>query len=200
MEERSDGGSGEGVGVVVVGSSAGGSEAVEHILSNLPRDTGYAVLVVQHMLPSFTRRFADRLDGGSDLAVRESEFDDIACGGECLVAKGDHHMEVTGYRDGCVEVELTKERTESGLRPSIDVTMSSAAEVVGDAVVGVVLSGMGSDGVAGLEAISDEGGATVAQDEETSGVYGMPKRAVDAGAVDEVLPRDQIPDWLEGLP
>lgn len=196
MERQREMGSSDVAGVLVVGSSAGGSEAVEHILTNLSPDAGYAALVVQHMLPSFTRRFADRLDGSSGFDVRESGFEDVACGGECLVAKGDHHMEVTGYRDGCVRVELTKERTDSGLRPSIDVTMSSAAEAVGSEAVGVVLSGMGSDGVEGLTEILGHGGETVAQDRETSGVYGMPKRAVEADAVDHVLPREEIPEWL----
>lgn len=196
-ESNEDGGGDREVDLVVIGSSAGGSGAVEFILSNLPRDAGYPVLVVQHMLPSFTGRFADRLDSSSELDVRESESTDSACGGDCLVAKGDHHLEVVGYGDGCVDVKLTKERkTDTGLRPAVDVTMSSAADAVGEGAVGVLLSGMGSDGVAGLRDIADAGGVTVAQNEESSGVYGMPRRAVEADVVDHVLSSDAVTEWL----
>jgi len=181
---------------VVIGSSAGGSDAAVEILSALPTGNGLRVLVVQHMLGSFTSRFADRLDSTSDYDVRESEFEDSVGADEALVARGDLNMVAVGEADGRLQVELTKKGIEKGstddLLPSVDVTMSSVAEVVEGRTVGVVLSGMGHDGAVGVERLKEAGGVTVAQDEETSAVYGMPRRAAETGCVDHILPKNEI--------
>lgn len=177
---------------VVIGSSAGGSACVEELLADLPVEAGMRVLVVQHMLDAFTERFADRLDRASGYDVNEAEFEDSVGPGEVLVARGDLHMEVVGEQDERLAVELNKKSEFHGLRPSIDETMSSVAEVADGTLVGVVLSGMGSDGVRGIEAMKEAGAVTVAQDEETCSVFGMPRRAIETGCVDDVLPRDEI--------
>lgn len=183
---------------VVIGSSAGGSDAAVEILSALPTGTGIRILVVQHMLGSFTSRFADRLNAATEYEVREADFEDSVGIDEALVARGDLNMVAVGEYDGRLDVELTKKGLEKGstddLLPSVDVTMSSVADVVEGRAVGVVLSGMGHDGAVGVERLKEAGGVTVAQDEETSAVYGMPRRAAETGCVDHVLPRNEIAD------
>ncbi|WP_440005575.1 protein-glutamate methylesterase/protein-glutamine glutaminase [Halomicrococcus sp. SG-WS-1] len=180
-------------GTVVVGASTGGPSVVENVLSGLPLAADLRVLVVQHMPDSFTSRFAKRLDGRSDYDVREAEDGDRIGGGEALVAKGDYHMVVSNYSDGRLRVKLDQGPERHGVRPAIDVTMETAAETVSDALTGVVLTGMGTDGAAGIEAIKAAGGATLAQDEETSSVFGIPARAIETGCVDDVLPAGQVP-------
>jgi two-component system chemotaxis response regulator CheB len=181
---------------VVVGSSAGGSDAVECLLEDLPSDSGIRLLVVQHMLASFTRRFAERLDEVSEYEVREAEVTDSVGVNEALIARGDTHMRAVSD-DGRLGVELVGGEDEP--RPSVDVTMSSVADVAEGNVVGVVLSGMGSDGVDGVREIKREGGITVAQDEKTCGVFGMPRRAIESGYVDYVVPRDEIPGFVRSV-
>ena len=181
---------------VVVGSSAGGSDGVERLLEDISTGAGVRLLVVQHMLASFTRRFAERLDTVSEYEVREADVTDTVGVDEVLVARGDTHMRAVSD-DGRLGVELVGGEDEP--RPSVDVTMSSVAEVAEGNVVGVVLSGMGSDGVEGVREIKRQGGVTVAQDEKTCGVFGMPRRAIESGYVDHVLPRDEIPGFVNSV-
>lgn len=179
---------------VVIGSSAGGSACVEDLLADLPADGGaeMRVLVVQHMLDAFTERFADRLDSASEYDVTEAGFEDSVGPDEVLVARGDLHMEAVEDVDGRLKVELNKKAEFHGLRPSIDATMTSVADVADGTLVAVVLSGMGSDGARGVEAMKEAGAVTVAQNEETCSVFGMPRRAIETGCVDDVLPYDEI--------
>jgi two-component system chemotaxis response regulator CheB len=176
----------------VIGSSAGGSEAVEEILSTLPVDADLRLLVVQHMLESFTQRFADRLDDVSEYDVRECDYKDSVRVGEALVARGGFNVIAVDDTNGSIQVKLTKKGNDSSLRPSADVTMSSIAETVNGNIVGIVLSGMGEDGAKGIQDIKQAGGMTLAQDEETSQIFGMPKRAIETGMVDKVLPQERI--------
>ncbi|ESP89568.1 protein-glutamate methylesterase/protein-glutamine glutaminase [Candidatus Halobonum tyrrellensis] len=173
---------------VVIGSSTGGPDAVERVLCDLPPDADIRVLVVQHMPEAFTGRFAARLDAACGLDVREATDGARVGRGEVLVARGGLHMEVSNYRDGRLRVRLVDEDRGQNVRPSVNVTMESAAREVDDPLVGVVLTGMGDDGSDGVNAIADAGGFVVAQDEETSVVYGMPKRAAATGRVGAVLP------------
>jgi two-component system chemotaxis response regulator CheB len=190
-------GPGEGVEpTLVIASSTGGPKTVERVLSELPREAGFRVLIVQHMPDGFTGRFAERIDARSDYDVREATDGDRIGAGEGLVAPGGYHTVVSGYRAGRLRVRLTEEPPVNSVRPAADVTMRSAAETVTDPLVGVVLTGMGEDGAAGIEAIGTAGGHTVAQDEATSAVFGMPKRAVETGHVDEVLPVGEIPEGI----
>ncbi|AOW80545.1 chemotaxis-specific methylesterase CheB [Halodesulfurarchaeum formicicum] len=179
---------------LVIGASTGGPNVVESILADLPRSADFRVLVVQHMPDQFTGRFAKRLDGRSAYDVREASDGDRIGGGEALIAKGDYHMVVSGYSSGRLRVRLEQSAPVHSVRPAIDVTMESVAETIDDPVTAVVLTGMGSDGAAGVEAIDAIGGQVLAQDEETSAVFGIPGRAIETGCVDGVHPADELVD------
>ncbi|MFC7079986.1 chemotaxis-specific protein-glutamate methyltransferase CheB [Halorussus caseinilyticus] len=177
---------------LVVGASTGGPRVVERVLSSLPLEADLRVLVVQHMPDGFTGRFAERLDRRSEYDVCEATNNLRIGGGEAVVAKGDYHMEVAGFGNGRLRLRLQQEEAIHGVRPAIDVTMETAAEKIDGPLTGVVLTGMGSDGAAGIEAIKQAGGATLAQDEDTSSVFGIPARAIETGCVDSVRPADEM--------
>jgi two-component system chemotaxis response regulator CheB len=182
--------------VVVIASSTGGPNAVEQVLASIPADAGVSVIVVQHMPAGFTGRFAERLDGRSELSVREATDGDRIGPGEALVVPGDYHLEVSHASGARVRVSLDSDDRGESIQPAADVTMRSAASAVDGALVGVVLTGMGRDGAAGVEAIHDADGRILAQDEATCAIYGMPKRAVETGCVDDVLPIDEMADGV----
>ncbi|UIP01203.1 chemotaxis-specific protein-glutamate methyltransferase CheB [Halobaculum sp. CBA1158] len=183
---------------LVIGSSTGGPDAVERVLSALPGGADLRGIVVQHMPEAFTGRFADRLDAACELSVREAE-DGMRIGrGELAVARGGHHLEVANARDGRLRLSVIDEDRGQGVRPSANVTMESVAEVVDDPVVGVVLTGMGSDGTDGVRALSRAGARVLAQDEDSCVVYGMPKRAAETGCVDTVAPLEDIAAGITG--
>ena len=182
--------------VLLIGSSTGGPKMVERVMSELPLEADFRVLIVQHMPDGFTGRFAKRIDSRSDYDVSEATDGERIGGGEALVAPGGKHMIVTSNRSGRLRVTLTEDPPVNSVRPAVDMTMSSAAEVIDDPLVGVILTGMGEDGAAGIKSIKAVGGKTIAQDEETSAVFGMPKRAIETGYVDEVHPIDDIPDGI----
>jgi len=177
---------------VVVGSSTGGPTVVETVLSDLPKAADLRVLVVQHMPEGFTGRFAERLDARSEYDVREATDGARIGGGEAVIAAGDRHMEVSSFRNGRVGISLTRDPPVNNVRPAVDVTMETAAATVDGPLAGVVLTGMGEDGAAGIRAIAGAGGATIAQDEATSAVFGMPRRAIETGCVDGVAPVDDV--------
>lgn len=181
---------------LLVGSSTGGPKMVERLLSELPPEAGFRVLVVQHMPDGFTERFATRIDSRSPYDVREATDGDRIGAGEALVAAGGKHMIVSNYHAGRLRVKLTEDPPVNSVRPAVDMTMSSAAEVIDDPLVGVILTGMGEDGAAGIKSVKAVGGRTIAQDEATSAVFGMPKRAIETGFVDEVLPIGDIADGV----
>jgi len=177
--------------VVIIGASTGGPSALELVLSELPFNFPAGILVVQHMPAKFTKSFAERLDRESELSVKQAEDGDVIEPGKAYVAPGDFHMRVKKKKiKGKVRavISLNKNPLIHGLRPSIDVTMKSVAEVYGKNAVGVLLTGMGEDGVEGMDAIKAKRGKTIAQDEATSLIYGMPKKVVENGDADHVLP------------
>ncbi|MBO4247239.1 chemotaxis response regulator protein-glutamate methylesterase [Halomicrobium sp. IBSBa] len=178
---------------LIIGSSTGGPKMVESVLSELPLAADFRVLVVQHMPGGFTGRFAKRIDARSDYDVREAKDGDRIAGGEALIAAGDYHLRVKNYRNGRLRVKLSDDPPVNSVRPAVDVTMETAADVIDDPLVGVILTGMGNDGAAGIERIKAAGGRTIAQDEATSAVYGMPQRAAETGCVDSILPIEEIP-------
>lgn len=177
---------------IVIGASTGGPKLIEQLLCSLPLELDARVLVVQHMPPEFTARLAKRLDDLCAYRVKEAKDGDRISGGEVLVAHGDRHMVVAHSVAGRSKVRLTDDDPVNGVRPSIDVTMESVAETVEQPVVGIALTGMGKDGAAGIRAIKDAGGTTIAQDEATSPVFGIPRQAIATGAVDHVLPASGI--------
>jgi two-component system chemotaxis response regulator CheB len=181
---------------LIVGSSTGGPTVVEELFSELPLDADFRVLVVQHMPDGFTERFADRLDARSEYDVSEASDGDRIAGGEALIAPGGYHMEVANYTHGRLRVSLNQDPPVNSVRPSVDVTMESAATKIDDPMVGVVLTGMGEDGAAGIEALKRHGATTIVQDEASSAVFGMPKRAIETGCVDTVEPIDTMQDAI----
>jgi two-component system chemotaxis response regulator CheB len=181
-------------GLVVIGASTGGPAALRELLENLPAKFPASVLVVQHMPPAFTGVLAAQLDRQVPLPVREARGGDPLQAGLALVAPGDYHLLVTADS----RVELNRGPAIGGHRPSIDVTMQSAAQVYGSRVRGVVLTGMGEDGSQGLVAIHGKGGKTFAQDGHTCVVNGMPQKAIDRGVVDHVASPADIARLLRG--
>jgi two-component system chemotaxis response regulator CheB len=174
--------------VVVIGSSTGGPRALTHVMPYLPADLPAAVLVVQHMPEGFTKSMSERLDQMSVLSVREASENDRLEQGRALVAPGDYHMTVT--RDGAIE--LNQGPPVWGVRPAVDITMESVARAYGRSSVGIVLTGMGSDGTAGTGMIKAAGGKVAVEDESTCAVYGMPKSVVSAGNADQIAPISSI--------
>jgi len=181
---------------IVLGTSTGGPKIVERLFEQLPVGLEAKVLVVQHMPPGFTNRFAERLDAHSAYDVFEASDGEWLERGEVAVAPGDSHLEVATEVDDCLRVRLSDGERVHGVRPSIDVTMESAADEVSRELCGVVLTGMGVDGAAGIEAIKAAGGYTIAQDKATSPVFGIPCQAIKTGCVDTVEPADGIVDAI----
>ncbi len=176
--------------VLAIASSTGGTEALKDVLPHLPADIPGTV-IVQHMPPVFTKTFAEALQLLCPFEVREAADGDRVVPGRVLIAPGNFHMELT--RSGAFYfVKLHQEPLLHGVRPAADYLMKSVARFAGRNAVGVVLTGMGRDGAAGLLAMKQAGAYTIAQDESTSVVYGMPKEAVEVGAVDRVMPLGSI--------
>jgi two-component system chemotaxis response regulator CheB len=183
------------VDIVAVGSSTGGPQALQTLCSSLPDDFPCGVLVVQHMPPAFTGPLAQRLNGLSPLTVLEASQGDPIRAGTVLVAPGGVHMSLK--RHGIeVRVELSEEPRDLPHRPSVDVMFTSVAQVFGGRSLGVILTGMGNDGLLGCRAVKSAGGRVLAQDEESSVVYGMPRAVVEADLADHVAPLQAIPDAI----
>ncbi|SFS43049.1 chemotaxis-specific protein-glutamate methyltransferase CheB [Halostagnicola kamekurae] len=184
---------------LLVGSSTGGPKTVETLLANLPASLDLRVIVVQHMTDALTGSFAERLDAATDLEFREAGSNDTVSGGEGVLAKGGYHLEVTGYRRGRIDIDLSKAPKINNVRPAVDATMRTAADVIDDHMIGVILTGMGQDGAIGIKAVADAGGRTIAQDEATSRIFGMPKAAIETGSVEQVLAIEDIPEAIVDL-
>ena len=175
------------VDLVAIGASTGGPPALQAILTRLPADFPAAVAISQHMPPNFTRFFAERLGKLSKVKVKEAEEGDLLLPGHALVAPGGYHM-VFGRASGGVGVALQQAKPGDKYVPSVDAMMKSAALNFGTRTLGVVLTGMGNDGREGMTLIKRMGGQTLAESKETAVIYGMPKEAVEAGAVDREVP------------
>jgi len=176
--------------VVAIGASTGGTEALRTLLEALPADTP-GIVIVQHMPALFTRAFADRLNGLCTITVKEAESNDTVIRGRALIAPGNHHMLLR--RSGArYFVEIKEGPLVSRHRPSVDVLFRSAARYAGKNAVGVILTGMGDDGAKGMFEMRQAGAKTIAQDEESCVVFGMPKEAIKAGAVEKILPLQSV--------
>lgn len=184
-----------GVDVVVIATSTGGPPALQAIIPRLPASMPAAVLVVQHMPEGFTRSLAERLAIRSPLPVREAEDAEVVSSGQVLIAPAGLHMKLR-RRGERVKVWLDEEPKGALHRPSADVLMAAAAKVYGSRTLGVILTGMGSDGVLGLRAIREAGGQALAESEETCVIYGMPKAALQAGVVDKSVPLHRIAEEI----
>jgi two-component system chemotaxis response regulator CheB len=186
---------GTGPRVLVIGISTGGPATLGQLLPRLPGDLGLALLVVQHMPAKFTETLAERLDAQSAIEVREARDGDRPRQALALIAPGDHHLEVADA--GVIRVTTAPE--VNNCRPSVDVTMRSAARVFGRRAVGLLMTGMGRDGADGMGAIKAAGGVTLVQDRLSSVIWGMPKAAIDAGAADEVVALADLPARIARL-
>lgn len=173
--------------VVAIGASTGGPAALQAIVPALPASFPAAVIVVQHIPRGFSRSLAERLASRSALPVREAEDGERLQPGTVLIAPAGLHLKLH-RRGGAVKVSLDEEPRAALHRPSVDVLMTAVARVYGARSLGVVLTGMGSDGTQGLRAIHQAGGRTLAESEESAVIYGMPKSAVEAGVVNRSLP------------
>ena len=178
--------------MLAIGASTGGPRALGKLLRRLPPDLPAAVLIVQHMPASFTASFAKRLDQRSPLHIEEAQDGRAVTPGSAYVAPGGIHMVVAGERTRPI---IRPEDTPpvNSVRPSADVLMASVACLSGSRTIGVVLTGMGADGAEGLAQIKEKGGLTLAQDRESSTIFGMPKAAIERGVVDGILPLSKIP-------
>jgi two-component system chemotaxis response regulator CheB len=178
--------------VVVIGTSTGGPGALREIIPALPADLPIGVLVVQHMPLGFTGPLAKRLDSLSAVAVREATDGHMLQPGEVLIAPAGSHMTVLRSSAGKALIRVGDEPASTLHKPSVDVTMLSVAEAFGVRSMGVILTGMGSDGARGMAAIRERGGITVGQDEATSVVYGMPRACADRGVLRRVVPLGSV--------
>lgn len=177
--------------IIAIGASTGGTEAIKDILVRLPADAP-GIVVVQHMPEKFTKAFAERLNSLCAMEVKEAKDGDGVIPGTVLIAPGNYHMQF--MRSGArYFVKLNQEQPVYHQRPSVNVLFDSVAEYAGSNATGVILTGMGADGASGLLKMRQAGAITIAQDEESCIVFGMPKEAIKLGAVEKVLPLEKIP-------
>jgi len=183
--------------IIAIGASTGGTEAIKDVLAALSADTP-GVVITQHIPELFSRPFAERMDRCSAMTVRQAEDGEQILNGHVYIAPGGQHLLVrrSGARYLC---ELSQGPPVNRHKPSVDVLFRSVAQNVGPNAVGVILTGMGNDGAAGLLEMHQAGAPTVAQDEQSSVVWGMPGEAVKAGGVDDILPLDRIAAKLKQL-
>lgn len=177
--------------IIAIGASTGGTEAIREVLVRLPANTP-GIVIVQHMPEKFTRAFAERLNSLSDMEVKEAQDGDAVIPGRALIAPGNYHMELR--RSGArYYVALNQGVPVHHQRPSADVLFESVSRYAGTNAVGVIMTGMGADGAMGLLSMKKAGAMTVAQDEESCVVFGMPKEAIKLDAVDKIVSLEKIP-------
>ena len=177
--------------IIAIGSSTGGTEAVKDVLMALPPNTP-PILIIQHMPEHFTKTWADRMNSLCQISVKEAEDGDSVLSGHALVAPGSYHM--TLVRSGArYSVQINQNPPVNRHRPSVDVTFASVAQYAGANAIGVILTGMGGDGAKEMLTMKQAGAFTIAQDEASCVVFGMPKEAIKLGGVDKILPLSEIP-------
>src|SRR3989338_2844922 len=181
--------------LVVIGASTGGPKAVLDVMQGLPAGLPAAFLIVQHMPKGFTLSFAERISWQSGIKTKEAEEGDILLADKAFVAPAGYHIVLAEDGDQ-IKIQLNQEALVNFVRPSVDVTMRSAAELFGKDVIGVILTGMGKDGLEGCRRIKEEGGTVIIQNEESSVVWGMKKAVYEAKLADKVLPVSKIADAI----
>jgi two-component system chemotaxis response regulator CheB len=181
--------------IIVIGSSTGGPSAVEKVITNLPGNLSIPVLIAQHMPSNFVPSFANRLDALTPLNVVMARKDDPVEKGTILIAPGSRNIIVRRENDKVV-IDYTNQRYKDFNFPSVTGLMESVAEVYGNRCIGVILTGMGKDGTEGMKAIHAAGGYTIAQNEESCVVFGMPRAAIAEGCVRQIVPLNEIGGFL----
>jgi two-component system chemotaxis response regulator CheB len=182
--------------IVVIGTSTGGPKALQEVLPTLPPDLPVGVVVIQHMPPGFTGPFAKRLDGLSKLRIREARQGEAVEPGTVYIAPAGQHTTLFSTSGWKVSVCLSDAPHNTLHKPCVDVTMISVAQVFGRYAMGVILTGMGSDGLQGMSAIREAGGITIGQDEATCAVYGMPRCCAEQGVLQRIVPLSEIPGQI----
>lgn len=173
--------------LLIIGSSTGGPRALAEVVAGLPSELGCPAVIVQHLPAGFTSSLAARLDQLTELTVAEARAGEMLLNNRILIAPGDFHLRIVGHR---VELEMSPRR--HGVRPSVDITLETAVESYGPAVLTAILTGMGEDGCEGARAVKAAGGLVLAEHESTCVVYGMPRAVVEAGLADQVVPLDEM--------
>jgi two-component system chemotaxis response regulator CheB len=185
--------------IVIIGSSTGGPRALQQVIPLLPSNLHAPVLVVQHMPPGFTKSLAERLNAQSMIKVREATDGDILQSGTVYIAPGDFHMTIKQQKiNGELKevIVLSKGEKVQGVRPSVDVLLNSIASIYGQNSLGVILTGMGSDGSDGIKKLKLAGGKVIAEDESTCVVYGMPRSVIEQKLADYILPINRIAESI----
>ncbi len=183
--------------IIVIGASTGGPGAVELVINNLPKNLTVPVIIVQHMPARFLETFASRLSQGSPIPVKLAHRGEHVKGGTIYIVPGETNTRVeNNVITGAPIFTSTMQKYDEYNFPSVDCLFESVAEIYGERSIGVILTGMGKDGANGLSKIKNKGGFTIAQDEESSVVYGMPKAAADRGAVRQIVKLKEIPGFL----
>ncbi|MCE5284767.1 MAG: chemotaxis response regulator protein-glutamate methylesterase [Pelosinus sp.] len=177
--------------IVAIGTSTGGPRALQEIITKLPGDLPCGIVIVQHMPPGFTKSLAERLNSLSSLQVKEAEHNDVIRPGLVLIAPGDYHMTIE-REGGRRVIKLNQNQPIGGHRPAVNPMFESVAKEYGRNTVGVILTGMGQDGATGMLSIKKQCGYTIAEDQSTAVVFGMPKVAIELGAIDKVAPLTAI--------
>jgi two-component system chemotaxis response regulator CheB len=180
---------------VAIGVSTGGPPAVQKVLAALPADFPAFILIAQHMPATFTGPFAQRLNSASQISVKEAEDGERPKPGWAYVCPGGKHLSLTG-RGTMPYISVSLEPTSAIYKPSATVLMESAGRVMGPHAVGVIMTGMGSDGCEGIESLRKQGGFVIAQNEASCVVYGMPKAVVDANFADEIVELDKLAETI----
>jgi len=183
------------VGIVVVGSSTGGPPALQAVIPRLPRNLPVGLLVVQHMPAMFTKSLAERLDSLSKVNVREAADRDQIEPGQVLIAPGGKQMAIKRI-GGRAQVAISDHPVEALYKPCVDNTVLSVADIYGKSTLAVMLTGMGSNGKQGFQAVKGKGGKVIAQNEDSCVVYGMPRAVIEAGLADHVVPIDNVASEL----
>lgn len=177
--------------IVAIGTSTGGPRALQEVIPEIPGDIDATVVIVQHMPAKFTKSLADRINLTSELDVKEAEEGEVLKRGCAYIAPGDYHMEIVEEGKE-LKVKLNQKPKVMGLRPTVDIMMNSVAKIGNYKKVGVILTGMGSDGAEGIENMKKSGAITMAQDEKSSVVFGMPRAAIATECIDQVLDLNNV--------
>lgn len=189
--------SAKGAGIIAIGASTGGTEAVASVIRKLRKNVP-GIVLVQHMPQGYTKMFAQRLNNEGEVSAKEAKSGDVVMPGQVLLAPGNKQMRIVKV-NGMYQVDCSYGPRVTGHCPSVDALFDSVARIAGSDAIGVLMTGMGSDGAKGLLAMKNAGARTIGQDEKTCIVYGMPKVAYEIGAVDWQVPLDQIPQKIHYL-
>jgi len=185
-----------GFKAIGIGISTGGPFSLQKVIPLLSKKINCPIFIVQHMPPKFTKSLAERLNGLSELEVKEAEDNEIVRNGIVYIAQGGLHMTLARNTNDSIVIKISNEPSETLHHPSVDVMLKSVINIYGKYALGVIMTGMGKDGLEGIRKLKELGGYCVAQDESTCVVYGMPKAIADAGFADAIVPVEKIPEII----